>query len=41
MSDHEGDPLISQYAAAAMQKMWEAAGIGPDAAAQATAASMN
>lgn len=25
MSDYEGDPLISQYAGAAMQKIWEAA----------------
>jgi hypothetical protein len=27
MSDHEGDPLISQYASAAMMKIWEAAGL--------------
>jgi hypothetical protein len=27
MSDHEGDPLINQYAAAAMGKVWEAAGL--------------
>ena len=27
MSDHEGDPLINEYAAAAMAKIWEAAGL--------------
>ena len=27
MSDHEGDPLINQYAGASMQKIWEAAGL--------------
>jgi len=27
MSDHEGDPLIGQYASAAMIKIWEAAGL--------------
>jgi hypothetical protein len=27
MSDHEGDPLINQYAAAAMGRVWEAAGL--------------
>jgi len=27
MSDYEGDPIISQYAAAAMIKVWEAAGL--------------
>jgi hypothetical protein len=27
MSDYEGDPLISQYAAAAMVKVWDAAGL--------------
>jgi len=27
MSDHEGDPLIAQYASAAMMKIWGAAGL--------------
>lgn len=27
MSDHEGDPLIAQYAAAAMMRIWQAAGL--------------
>lgn len=27
MSEYEGDPLINQYAAAAMGKVWEAAGL--------------
>jgi len=27
MSDHEGDPLIGQYASAAMMRIWEAAGL--------------
>lgn len=27
MSDHEGDPLINQYAAASMEKIWQAAGL--------------
>lgn len=27
MSDHEGDPLIAQYASAAMMRIWEAAGL--------------
>lgn len=27
MSDHEGDPLIAQYASAAMIKIWQAAGL--------------
>eukprot|EP00977_Amphora_coffeiformis_P024926 scaffold17669_cov140-Amphora_coffeaeformis.AAC.1 len=27
LSDHEGDPLINEYAAAAMAKVWEAAGL--------------
>jgi hypothetical protein len=27
MSEHEGDPLIGQYAGAAMQRVWEAAGL--------------
>lgn len=27
MSDYEGDPLMSQYAAAAIIKVWEAAGL--------------
>jgi hypothetical protein len=27
LADHEGDPLIAQYSAAAMVKMFEAAGI--------------
>ena len=33
LSDHEGDPLINEYAAAAMAKVWEAAGL-PLSAAQ-------
>ena len=31
LSDHEGDPLINEYAAAAMGKVWEAAGLPPSA----------
>jgi hypothetical protein len=27
MSDHEGDPLIAQYAASAMMRIWQAAGL--------------
>lgn len=27
MSDHEGDPLIAEYATAAMMKIWSAAGL--------------
>lgn len=27
MSEYEGDPLINQYAAAGMAKVWEAAGL--------------
>lgn len=27
MSDHEGDPLIAQYATAAMLRIWQAAGL--------------
>ena len=27
MSEHEGDPLIGQYASSAMIKIWEAAGL--------------
>lgn len=27
MSDHEGDPLVGEYAAAAMVRIWQAAGI--------------
>ena len=27
MSDHEGDPLIAQYATSAMIKIWQAAGL--------------
>jgi hypothetical protein len=27
MSDHEGDPLIAEYATAAMIKIWSAAGL--------------
>ena len=27
MSEHEGDPLINQYAAASMSRIWEAAGL--------------
>ena len=38
VSDFEGDPLVGQYAAAAMQKIWVAAGISPEAAAQAAEA---
>lgn len=27
MSEHEGDPLIAEYAGSAMVKMWQAAGL--------------
>ena len=27
ISDHEGDPLMAQYASHAMAKLWEAAGL--------------
>ena len=27
MSDHEGDPLVAQYASSAMVKIWDAAGL--------------
>ena len=27
MSDHEGDPLIAQYASSSMIKIWDAAGL--------------
>ena len=34
MSDHEGDPLIAQYASAAMVRIWESAGLDINALQQ-------
>jgi len=31
MADHEADPLVAQYAASSMQKIWEAAGLDMEA----------